>query len=112
MNLFKKEAASYDFHYLKEEDLSKPQVPKMYSQIPQLRNDPVLISGMFAVDPEAPPEVAEYFKQRSVKAAQKEKEKYAEALAIMKDVSYFTREENNNIIIYDANNQNNPTTDI
>jgi len=86
--MFRRKGVNYDLNYLKEEDLNKkPTIERFINNIPQVANDATLINALYAVDDDAPPEVLNYFKNKAMKAHQKENEKYLPLLEIMKDVS-------------------------
>ena len=90
---FKKNQTFYDLKYLKAEDLTaRPTVEHLSIKVPQLLKDPALITSMYAVDPDAPPEISEYFKNKASKMRENENIKYAEAFSKMTDMN----------IIYDS----------
>jgi hypothetical protein len=92
MNLFRRKDNIYDLRYLTADDLkAKPSVDKIF---PKIGNDPALIASLYAVDPEAPPEVADYFKKKALLISHEEKSKYSEAFAKMTETH----------IIYSSNN--------
>ena len=85
-NFFKKKNISYDINYLKAEDLvARPTIERLTHTVPQINNDPVFISSLYALDPDMTPEVAEYFKKKAAKMREKENSKYVEAFAKMND---------------------------
>ena len=108
-NYFKRNNASYDINYLKAEDLTaKPTVDKVANKIPQMMNDPSLITSLYALDPDMTPEVAEYFKKKAAKMREKENAKYAEVFSRMTDASVLhemNMNAENKIIIHDDDDE-------
>lgn len=98
MNLFRKKGINYDFNYLKPEDLvAKPTIDKL--DIPQISYDPFLIASLYALDPNAPPEVIDYFKNKAKKTLEEENEKYQKMLAVMENIDFTNRDNELKIII-------------
>ena len=106
-NNFRRNKISYDFNYLKAEDLvAKPTIEGVTSKIPQLNNDQALITSLYALDPEMTPEVAQYFLKKASKMRKKENSKYAEAFAKMTDASVLVQlnsDTSQNKIIHENN---------